>query len=139
VGRTASLLLLAGVLGSVGVSGCTAGRAGEGPSSDTRVITIEQLRAVSASSAYDAVERLRPLWLRSQGPRSRSPRLVTEIVVVADGNYFGNVGSLRGIPAESVNGMRYLSGSEATNAYPWLATGRHVESAIVVYQGTRVP
>lgn len=99
------------------------------------MITQQELAAISVSTAYDIVERLRPLWLRSTGPRASSTRLVTEIVVMSDGQYFGNVNSLRQIPAGGVRELRYMSGSEAINAYPWLASGRHVESAILVYQG----
>lgn len=94
-----------------------------------------ELATVSVSTAYDVLERLRPLWLRSAGPRSRSARLVTEVVVITDGQYFGNLGSLRQIPASVIREIRYLSGSEATNAFPSVASGRHIESAIVIVMG----
>ncbi|MSR22735.1 MAG: hypothetical protein EXR92_04205 [Gemmatimonadetes bacterium] len=126
-------------LGIVAVSmlgGCASGgqTPGQSRASDNRIITLEQLTAARVATAYDAVERLRPLWLRESGARSLGT--VTEIVVVAFGQYFGDVTSLRSIPTETVREMQYMSGPEATNAYPSLANGRHLESAIVVYPVT---
>lgn len=132
-GGPAGLLILLGAL-----SGCAAGEA-RGTASDSRVLTLDELESISVSTAWDVLEQLRPLWLRTTGPRSRSARLVTEVVVVTDGQYFGNLNSLRSIPAAGIREMRYLSGAEATNAYPGLASGRHVEAAIVILRGRTEP
>jgi len=124
------------------VTACNWGRIdgeGAGPTAGSRVITQEEVSTLSVSTAWDVVERLRPLWLRSSGARSRSARLDTEVVVVTDGQYFGGLPSLRQIPAGGVREIRYLTGSEAVNAYPRVASGRHVEAAIVISQGARVP
>jgi hypothetical protein len=116
-------------------TGCATAGSEEGtaPSSDSRLITQEDLSAISVSDAYQAVERLRPLWLLAGTPMSVNQR--TEVVVLQDGSYFGDVQSLRQIPAGGIREMRYMTGSEATNRFPFLASGRNVAGAILVSLG----
>jgi len=132
-------VFLLAVLAAFGTAGCASvdGAPSSGTRTDSSRITEEELASISVSTAYDVVERLRPLWLRASGVRST--RVATEVVVVTDGQYFGDVSSLRQIPAGSLRELRHMSGSEATNAYPWLASGRHVASAIVISMGRTGP
>jgi hypothetical protein len=130
------LLMVAAAFGTAACAS-TEGGTSSGTRSDSRMITEEELSSISVSTAYDVVERLRPLWLRDTGVRST--RVATEVVVVTDGQYFGDISTLRQIPAGSLRELRHMSGSEATNAYPWLASGRHVASAIVITMGRTGP
>ncbi len=95
---------------------------------DRNFISEGEIRTAEVTNAYQAVERLRPLWLRSRGERSF--RLTTEIVVYQDGVMLGDVEVLRDIPIEIVRSLRMLDGPEAMRL-PGLGS-RHVEKAILV-------
>ena len=128
--------LLALALAGVGSSiACAASTASSSPMrrTDNRVITQEELETVSSGDLYKVIEQLRPLWLRSGGRRSLT--IATEIAVVADGMYVGPVSTLRSLSAANVREIRYLDSAEATAAIPSLASGRNVESAIVIRYG----
>jgi len=100
-----------------------------GPSRDREVISAEEIESSTGlRSAYEVVERLRPLWLRSRG--DRSTHLTTEIVAYQDNTMLGDVESLREIPIELVDEIRSLDSSAAMRL-----TGlgsRHVERVIMV-------
>ena len=100
---------------------------------NNRLITADELSEISVGSLYEAVERLRPLWLRSSG--RRSVNLSSEIAVMQNGQYIGNISVLRTIPTVNVREIRYLDGVSATTALPRVPGGRHIEAAIVVQIG----
>lgn len=106
---------------------------GQGTRGDRNTITPEEVQSAGVSNAYQLVERLRPLWLRSRG--GRSVRLETEILVYLDGAMLGDLDSLRTIPIDIVVSLRALDSAEAMRL-PGLGS-RHVERAIMVV--TRVP
>jgi hypothetical protein len=98
---------------------------------DRSLITEEELSQTTATSLFEAIGRLRPLWLISGGPRSIA--LETEIAVIVDGAYFGSVDSLRGVPLQGVYEVRHIrDAAEAAAAMPRLTTSRVIEAAIVV-------
>jgi hypothetical protein len=86
---------------------------------------------VSVATVYELIERLRPHWLTPG--TLRSVNLRTEIAVVQDGSYYGNVGSLRSIAAGGLREIQYLTGSEAAGAFPNLPRGA-IEAAIVIHR-----
>ncbi len=71
------------------------------------VLTGEEIASVSVATAYDAVARLRPGYLRPTGGQSRVVYMNTHVV--------GGVEALRDIPAFRVREIRYLSPREATD------------------------
>lgn len=111
---------------AVGLWACSP--ATQGPSRDRNTITTEEVRSAGVSNAYQLVERLRPLWLRSRG--DRSVRLETEILVYLDGAMLGDLEALRNIPIDIVVSVRALDSAEAMKL-PGLGS-RHVERAIMV-------
>jgi hypothetical protein len=123
------------VLGLLAVSACLWGcsSATQGPRGDRDFITAEEVEGVAVSNAYELIERLRPLWLRSRG--GRSTRLETEIVVYLDGSMLGGIDALNGIPIEMVGSVRALDAAEA-GRLPGLGS-RHVERAIMVISRVR--
>jgi hypothetical protein len=128
---------LAAALVIAAASGCASSEAlsTEGQAlqaTDSRIITLAEVLTVRGTNAFEVVARLHPNWLIGAGARARSTRLPSEIVVVTEGQYFGPPASLRLIPIEAVGSIRYMTGTDATNQFPWLASGRHVEAAIVV-------
>lgn len=106
----------------------TAGSQNSSRGGDRNRITEQQVEEVTPqySTAYDVVQNLRPLWLRKRGATSITQE--GEIAVYIDGTRYGTPGDLRTISITSVESMRFLSPSEATNRY---GTG-HTHGAILV-------
>ncbi len=114
--------------------GCATPGENSGTPRDEAVITEAELREVFVADLYQAVERLRPLWLRSRGARSFTAP--TQIAVVRDGVYFGDIEQLRAIPTTGVHRLEYVDGSTAAALIPGLVgQGRVVEAAILVTLG----
>ena len=99
-----------------------------GPSTSRRVLLADEIRAVSATDAYEVVQRLRPEWLRRRGQTSLRNPSAGEVVVYLDGVRYGGPRSLEGVRAESVVQMEYLDASDATTRF---GTG-HGGGAILV-------
>jgi hypothetical protein len=107
------------LVASVFIAGCASGTGSGSPGSDIRrdrnLISTEELELQPQGSAYQTIERLRPIWLRSRSATpARGPALPG---VFVDGSAFGTVGSLRRINIETVSEIRYMSGREATTRY----------------------
>ncbi len=100
----------------------------QGPTRDRNLISLEEIQASDARSAYELIHRLRPLWLQSRGERSL--RLQTTVVVYQDGAMLGGIETLEGIPIEIVRSVRALDAAEA-GRLPGLGS-RHVERAIMI-------
>lgn len=101
---------------------------GPGIDRDPKLITSEELRGQDSYTALEAIERLRPLWLRTTV--ERSGRLSTTVLVYQDGVHLGGVEALRDIAISTVREIRYLDSAEA-GRLPGLGS-RHVEGAIVL-------
>ena len=97
-------LLLALVLASC-ASG-TGGSSGGNPD----VLTMEELATVQSSNVYEAVQQLRPRWLRARDARET-------VRVVVNGAPQGSVEELRGISLGTVESLRYRDAREATMRY----------------------
>jgi hypothetical protein len=110
------------VVAAAAVMGCAA--AGSNPGSiDTgaprksNVLTLLEVSAAHAdvANAYDAVARLRPNWLVSHGVTSTVANGAgTEYATVyVDGQPYGDITTLRNIPAYHVAEFRYYNVTEA--------------------------
>ncbi len=94
-----------------GSGGCATGAGATSSSGGSAtVISRDQLEPLAHLSAYDAVQRLRPTWLRARG--SEGPP-----VIILDGSPMGGPDVLRTIQAESVARMVYVNGRDATTRY----------------------
>jgi len=100
---------------ALALSACASGspEASEGPEtprgSQDR-LERAQLAEWDNLSAYDAVRRLRPLWLTGRG-------LSDPVMVHLDGAPRGGVEVLHSIQAVQVFGMQYMSAPDATNRF----------------------
>jgi hypothetical protein len=83
--------------------------------SSSSVITAEDLAEVPELNCYEAVQRLRPSWLRTRGRVSMSGQQGIRLYV--DGISRGYVEELASIRANAVERMRHLSGPEATSRF----------------------
>jgi hypothetical protein len=93
-----------------------------------RALLGEEIQAASVTTAYDAVARLRPEWLRRRGQISFRDPDAGDVVVYLNGMRYGGIGALAGIGAESVVQMEFVNGPVATMRY---GTG-HGGGAILV-------
>lgn len=93
----------------------------------TDQITQAEIARASVATAYDAVQRLRPAFLRTRGRGSFrfDPQ---QAVVYLDGTPIGGPDALRRINSTDVHAIRYLRGPDATTRY---GTG-HEGGAILV-------
>lgn len=111
----------------VAVGCATSGGSGSAGSSRD-VLTAADLEGMESLTAYEAIRRLRPGWLRVRGqttmtdPDREMPR------IYLDGSFHGDGTSLHAIPMVNVMEIRYLSAREATTRF---GTG-HTAGAILI-------
>jgi hypothetical protein len=91
------------------------------------VITAEQIAETSATDAYEAVQRLRPEFLRGRGPTSVRDPNPTLPVVFLDNTRLGGLQQLRNIPVQIIETIEYLSASDATTRWGTGYTGGAIE------------
>ena len=114
-----SFLLLALVL-----TGCGAAASGSGGGNPDRIGT-DLLREADPEglSAYQMIQRHRPQWLRASrggasfGGAAGGVQGAALPRVVLNGVLYGEVDSLRGIEATSLDVMEYVSASDATTRF----------------------
>ena len=105
-----SALLLAG-------SACSAGGKSTMASRSQNVIGVEEIKGSTASNAFDLIQQVRPNWMRSRGPASlRNPQPVFPVVYLGDMSY-GPMESLRGLPTNGIDEIRYINATTATTRF----------------------
>lgn len=82
-----------------------------GPSTDR--LTGPQMTAVAVTSVYEAVQKLRPEWLSSRGPRSLMDDTPTVANVAIGGQVVGDIDYLRRLSPDAVKLLRYWTVGEA--------------------------
>ena len=100
---------------TAGCSPATHG-AGAGPRSSSQVLTRQEIAAspYQATNAYEAVEKLRPGFLRAR-TTSSGPGYLPELFV--DGMRKGSPELLKTISSSQIAEIRYLSVQDATTRY----------------------
>jgi len=92
-----------------------------GSGGDPGLITTDEIVKSPATNAYDAIDGIRPIWLRSRGQNTLDPSQVTSAntyaAVFLDGQRYGDINSLRSMPIYQIRHIRFLSGSDATTRY----------------------
>lgn len=78
-----------------------------------RVITREQIAEVDARSIYDVIVRLRAEFLNDRGRTSIRTNATSRAVVFLNEQEYGVLESMRDIPPDRVQEVRYFSGSDA--------------------------
>jgi len=80
-----------------------------------RILSGDEIVAAHAdvTTAYDAVSRLRPNWLAGHGVTSASASGTSTAVVFVDGQPYGDLNSLRNIPAYHIGDIHYYDVTEA--------------------------
>jgi hypothetical protein len=108
-------LYLVAVVAVLGCASSAANKTGTIPRSN--FLTAEEIASHHAdiNTAYDAIARLRPNWLAPHGITSGVDNGAgTEYALVfVDGQRYGDINTLRGIPAYHVGNLRYYNVTEA--------------------------
>ena len=100
--------------------GCASGggSGGSGVRRDPNLITQEELQTQPSGTAYDAVQRLRPNWLRMRSSAMVGGTGTANLPrVFVDERDFGNMDSLRSFNLDSVSEISFLSATDATTRY----------------------
>ena len=104
--RTAALFLLLAL-------GACAGGPGTGTSRpNANMITRTEIDEAGPSSAYDLVQKLRPIWLRKRGNTSFTRN--TDVVVYLDGVAMGDREALRSLSTPEIESLEFLDARRAT-------------------------
>ena len=108
-------LYLVAVLAVLGCASSAGNKTGTLPRSN--FLTAEEIASHHAdiNTAYDSIARLRPNWLAPHGITSGVDNGAgTEYALVfVDGQRYGDINTLRGIPAYHVGNLRYYNVTEA--------------------------
>jgi hypothetical protein len=112
-GLLATLILTACAAGGPSPTEESPGRRGR----SSKVLTAEDLSDVFQLNALQAVELLRPAWLRNRGPVSMESSSSQGVRLYVDGNPRGAADELAGILTSDVLEMRFLDSREATTRY----------------------
>lgn len=84
---------------------------------DRNLITADEIARSNASNAYEAVERLRPAFLRTRGAQSiQNPEPPTPMIYL-DGIRFGPLQTLSSIPAIGILSIQYMNAVDATQRF----------------------
>ncbi|MGH7617174.1 MAG: hypothetical protein ACREPM_08110 [Gemmatimonadaceae bacterium] len=118
LGVAAAGALACGASGSGGSSVVPSGSETPRTRSDRAVISTEELRSSRETSLYDAIQRMRPEWLRTRGATSIQTGMSGNtapdaINVFQDLQKLGSVDVLRSIAITQASSLRFYTASEA--------------------------
>lgn len=97
---------------------------------NVKVLTAEEIEDAHADvrTAYEAIARLRPNWLASHGAMSSDVGVNPFATVWLDGQLYGELSTLKDIPAFQVAEIRYYDITEAGGKFGLRAgTGGAIE------------
>jgi hypothetical protein len=76
------------------------------------VITQPEVQASLESNAYDVINKLRPMFLKTRGRTSIQGQNQEYASVFLDDQYYGDLNTLKSIAAMQVQEIRYYPGTE---------------------------
>ena len=88
------------------------------PRTQEDVITRSELSTASNLTTYEALQRLRPLFLRDRGPVSLvNTTAHSRPVVFVDMTEYGELETLKSLPASRVEEVRFYPGPQAATRF----------------------
>ena len=114
--RTPQLQLFASFILALVIVACAPASAGSGPASDPDVLLGEEISDGQFNSAFEAVQRLRPRWLRSR-PNVSLDNELAQINVYVDNVQRGGVEVLQTISSGSVERIDWIDATTATQRW----------------------
>jgi hypothetical protein len=116
------------VLALVAAIACaSAGTSSPGSVRNTNVITEQEIAASHESNAYDIISVLRPTYLKTRGHNTIHAAGSDFATVFMDGQQYGDLTSLRNIPAAQIHEIRYYSATDASNKFGMQAGGGAID------------
>jgi hypothetical protein len=112
-----SKFLIALASAAVLFAGCASSNIASSNSASRYVVTEAELVNVREESAYDALQQLRPTFLRSRDPQTPTHQNPTPIAVFVNGGRTEGVQVLRTIRANTVKEMRFYEPAEANTRF----------------------
>jgi hypothetical protein len=94
------------------------------------VLTRDELLESGTTNLFEAVDRLRPQWMRGRGASNLRGGGIT-VVVYQNNTQLGGIEVLRTLNLEFAEELRFLDGPTASNTLPGLGS-RAVAGAIVI-------
>lgn len=111
--RRASFIVVAAALSVWAGEACASRRSTAAPLHPNReLLTQEELSKHEFITVFDAIEALRPHWLRERGPDSFTKP--SHVQAYLDGSRLDGVESLRSLTLTNVVYIRHLDANEAT-------------------------
>jgi hypothetical protein len=110
------------------LAACAAGTPGTPgtPRPNQNLITRAEIDEAGPSSAYDLIQKLRPMWLRERGATSFTDE--TDLAVYVDGSRVGGRSELRNFYTYNIETVEFLDARRATNRF---GPG-HVNGAVLI-------
>lgn len=105
----------------------SAGTGGSVTPRETNVITAQEIAASRESNAYDIINVLRPAYLRTRGRSSINGSGGDYATVFMDGQQYGDLSSLKNIPAGQIHEIRYYGASDAMTKFGMQANGGAID------------
>ncbi|HJU89634.1 MAG TPA: hypothetical protein VJ672_09590 [Gemmatimonadaceae bacterium] len=126
---TTSRVLVAFVLGAAFAACATPGSA---PSVDRNFVSQQELEPMATANVYQALQRIRPDFLRKNRGRSSINLQNARTVVYIDDARFEELDALRTILCSQVQSIRYIDGRDAVTRY---GSGHEAGAIIVTLKG----
>jgi hypothetical protein len=108
-------LIVLGLVVVVAASCATASQSGGGSARSQARLSHEDLAETSELTLYNAIQRLRPLWLRARG--AASTRGPAPVIVYLNNVRAGGISFLHDIAVESVAEVSFISATDATTRW----------------------
>ncbi len=100
------------------VAGCAAASGGSSePRRNRNVLTETEMSSLLQFTAWEAVQRLRPMWMRPGGVRNSANPSGQYPHVFVDGAPYGDMEVLQTLRVLHIKEMRYISSTDATIRY----------------------
>jgi hypothetical protein len=113
-GTVTSLLVCVVMAGIQPVASCTRANTSVAPGGSPMVVTEDQIDKLRVANAYEIVMQTHANFLHSRGRESQDSRVpAIPVHVFVDNTYYGDVTTLRGIPAGDVAEIRFYQSYEA--------------------------
>jgi outer membrane cobalamin receptor len=112
-----SVSVLVAVAALVSVTACHGANTWDAPAPSRNVITRAEIEGSRANTAWDAVVKLRGNFMASRGANSLLVKVNKEPTVYLDDVEYGNLGTLKQIPATTVAEIRFIEGWNAETKY----------------------
>lgn len=98
------------------LAACTANRGAQGPSTDTSLITLQEIEDSHQPNLFDVVRAVRPMWLRQFSTTVQNNQ-GTGVSVYVDNQRVGGLEVLRDMTTTTATSLRFYTASEAQSRF----------------------